>query len=145
MIRILLMMMRGRQERKEGRILVNLLLDHQRRTKLFVVPVQEDTPADQPQDQEEDYIQKRPNARWFNKTSGSTEAARRKLTWFDMLLKSNIDPNEDYILGPSTVVVAKKLKVLINKDELAIAHLEGARLEKLKEQYKNNAVNCIPC
>ncbi|GJX94553.1 hypothetical protein Tco_0349139 [Tanacetum coccineum] len=109
-----------------------------KKDKALVVPVQEDTHADQPQDQEEDYIQKRPNARWFNKTSGSTEAARRKLTWFDMLLKSNIDPNEDYILGPSTVVVAKKLKVLINKDELAIAHLEGARLEKLKEQYKND-------
>ncbi|GKA80724.1 hypothetical protein Tco_0787416 [Tanacetum coccineum] len=109
-----------------------------KKDKPLMVPVQEDTPADQPQDQEEDYIQKRPNAGWFNKKSGSAEAARRKLTWFDMLLKSNIDPNEDYILGPSTVVVAKKLKVLIKKDELAIAYLEGAGLEKLKEQYKND-------
>ncbi|GKE34908.1 hypothetical protein Tco_1454230, partial [Tanacetum coccineum] len=46
--------------------------------------------------------------------------------------------NEHQILGPSTVAIAKKLKELIQKDELTIAHLEGDGLEKLKNQYKND-------
>nr|GEX84879.1 hypothetical protein [Tanacetum cinerariifolium] len=33
---------------------------------------------------------------------------------------------------------AKKLKALMQKDKLTIADLEGARLEKLKQQYKND-------
>ncbi|GJV97276.1 hypothetical protein Tco_1548853 [Tanacetum coccineum] len=49
---------------------------------------------------------------------------KRKSTWFDMLLKSNIDQNEDHILGSSTEAVAKKLKALIKKDKLTIADLE---------------------
>ncbi|GKA64828.1 hypothetical protein Tco_0764535 [Tanacetum coccineum] len=77
-------------------------------------------------------------SRWFNKKLGSVEAAKRKTTWFDMLLMSNIDQNEDHILGPSTIAVAKKLKELIKKDKLTIADLEGAGLEKLKKQYKND-------
>nr|GEX73365.1 hypothetical protein [Tanacetum cinerariifolium] len=39
---------------------------------------------------------------------------------------------------PSTMSIAKKLKELIQKDELAIADLEGIGLEKLKQQYKND-------
>nr|GEV49095.1 hypothetical protein [Tanacetum cinerariifolium] len=109
-----------------------------KKDKALVVPVQEDAPADQPQDQEEDYIQKRPIIGWFNKKSGSAKVANRKSTWFDMILKSNIDQNEDHILRPSTVVVEKKLKVLIKKDELTIADREGVGLEKFKEQYKND-------
>ncbi|GJR71537.1 hypothetical protein Tco_0083902 [Tanacetum coccineum] len=46
--------------------------------------------------------------------------------------------NENNILGPSIVAIAKKLKELIQKDELTIAYLEGARLERMKQQYKND-------
>ncbi|GKC59012.1 hypothetical protein Tco_1086610 [Tanacetum coccineum] len=55
-----------------------------------------------------------------------------------MLLKSKTDQNEDHILGLSTVVVAKKMKELIKKDELTIADLEGVGLQMLKRQYKND-------
>ncbi|GJZ10507.1 hypothetical protein Tco_0545266 [Tanacetum coccineum] len=75
--------------------------------------------------------------RWFTKKSGSANAVRRT-TWFDLILKSNIDQNEDHILGPSTVAISKKLKEIIQKDELIIADLEGAGLEKLKLHYKND-------
>ncbi|GJY05907.1 hypothetical protein Tco_0371847 [Tanacetum coccineum] len=61
--------------------------------------------------------------------------AMRRTTWFDLLLKSNIDQNEDHILGPSTVAITKKLKEIIQNDELTIADLEGACLEKLKLHY----------
>ncbi|GJT92516.1 hypothetical protein Tco_1081361 [Tanacetum coccineum] len=72
------------------------------------------------------------------KEVGSADAAKRRTTWFDLLLKSDINQNEEHILKPSTVVMAKKLKELIQKDELTIADLEGAGLEKLKKQYKND-------
>ncbi|GKE34939.1 hypothetical protein Tco_1454261 [Tanacetum coccineum] len=77
---------------------------------------------------------------WKNKypMSGSAGAAKRKTTWFDLLLKSDIDQNENHILGPSTIAIAKKLKVIIQEDELTIADLEGARLEMLKQQYQND-------
>ncbi|GKB09106.1 hypothetical protein Tco_0837418 [Tanacetum coccineum] len=74
---------------------------------------------------------------WFTKNSGSTNAIRRT-TWFDLLLKSNIDQNKDHILRPSTVAIAKKLKEIIQKVKLTIADLEGAGLEKLKLHYKND-------
>ncbi|GJV86636.1 hypothetical protein Tco_1530574 [Tanacetum coccineum] len=57
--------------------------------------------------------------KWFTKKSGS-ENDKRRTTWF----------------GPSIVAIAKKLKELIQKDELTIAYLEGAGLEKLKKQEK---------
>ncbi|GKC30513.1 hypothetical protein Tco_1037807 [Tanacetum coccineum] len=38
--------------------------------------------------------------------------------------KGYFDQNVNHLLGPSTVVVAKKLKALIHKDELTIADLE---------------------
>ncbi|GJV48190.1 hypothetical protein Tco_1438402 [Tanacetum coccineum] len=72
------------------------------------------------------------------KDLGSVGAAKRRTTWFDLLLKSDIDQNDNHIRGPSTVTIANKLKALIQKDELTIPDLEGARLEKLKQQYKNN-------
>ncbi|GJZ89813.1 hypothetical protein Tco_0661740 [Tanacetum coccineum] len=50
----------------------------------------------------------------------------------------NIDQNEDCILGLSTVIVDKKIKELIKKDELTIADLEGVGLRMLKRQYKND-------
>ncbi|GKB09581.1 hypothetical protein Tco_0837893 [Tanacetum coccineum] len=46
--------------------------------------------------------------------------------------------NENHILRPSTVVIAKKLKAIIQKEELTIADFEGAELERLKQQYHNN-------
>ncbi|GJS53534.1 hypothetical protein Tco_0626896 [Tanacetum coccineum] len=79
----------------------------------------------------------RPNAGWLTKKSGSANAKRRT-TWFDFLLKSEIDQNENHILGPSIVAIAKKLKELIQKDVLKIANLEGPGLEKLTQQYKND-------
>ncbi|GKG37235.1 hypothetical protein Tco_0447408, partial [Tanacetum coccineum] len=42
------------------------------------------------------------------------------------------------ILGPSTVMIAKNIKAIIQKDELTIADLKGAGLERLKQQYKND-------
>ncbi|GJU32978.1 hypothetical protein Tco_1176567 [Tanacetum coccineum] len=58
--------------------------------------------------------------------SGSANT-KRKMTWFDLLLKSDINQNENHILRPSTVDVAKKLKALIQKNELTIADLEEAK------------------
>ncbi|GJX86030.1 hypothetical protein Tco_0336804 [Tanacetum coccineum] len=68
-------------------------------------------------------IQKHSKPEWFPKKSG---LAKRRTTWFDLFMKSDIDKDDNHILGPSTVVVAKKFKELIQKDELTIANLEGA-------------------
>ncbi|GJX42176.1 hypothetical protein Tco_0257166 [Tanacetum coccineum] len=54
------------------------------------------------------------------------------------VVPDSLKRSQDHILGPSTIAVAKKLKELIQKDELTIADLEGAGLEKLKKQYKND-------
>ncbi|GJT72259.1 hypothetical protein Tco_1031545 [Tanacetum coccineum] len=83
-----------------------------RKDKSLVVPAQEDTHADQPQDQEDAYVQNHPNAGWFTKKSGSSNAMRRT-TWFDLLLKLEINQNENHILGPSIVAIEKKLTELI--------------------------------
>ncbi|GKD07716.1 hypothetical protein Tco_1187401 [Tanacetum coccineum] len=80
----------------------------------------------------------RPNSGWFTKKSRSADAANKRTTWFHLLLKSDINQNEAHILGPSTIAIAKKLKELIQKYELTIVYLEGASLEKLKKQYKND-------
>ncbi|GJW31854.1 hypothetical protein Tco_0051886 [Tanacetum coccineum] len=109
-----------------------------KKDKAPVDSVQEDIPTDQTQYQEEEFIQKLPSAGWFTKKSGSADVAKaRKPNWFDMLLKSDIDQNEDHILRLSNVVMAMKLKELIKKDKLTIADLEGVGLEMLKKQYKN--------
>ncbi|GJS85000.1 hypothetical protein Tco_0751541 [Tanacetum coccineum] len=60
---------------------------------------------------------------WFPKKSG---LAKRRTTWFDLFLKSDIDKDENHILGPSTVAIAKNFKEIIQKDELSIADLKGA-------------------
>ncbi|GKE37804.1 hypothetical protein Tco_1461209 [Tanacetum coccineum] len=73
-----------------------------------------------------------------NDTHTTHHAAKRRTTWFDLLLKSDIDQNKNNIRGPSTVTIPKKLKARIQKDELTIPNLEGAGLEKLKQQYKND-------
>ncbi|GKC92111.1 hypothetical protein Tco_1157553, partial [Tanacetum coccineum] len=41
---------------------------------------------------------------------GSADAANRRTTWFDLLLKSDINQNENHILRPSTMAIGKKLK-----------------------------------
>nr|GEW11106.1 hypothetical protein [Tanacetum cinerariifolium] len=84
-----------------------------------------------------EYFQQHSNLGWFTKKSRSANAMRRT-TWFDLLLKSSIDLNEDHILGSSTMAIAKKLKEIIQKDELTITYLEGAGPEKLKLHYKNS-------
>ncbi|GKE28179.1 hypothetical protein Tco_1443563 [Tanacetum coccineum] len=89
------------------------------------------TPDIQPIDQEDEYIWTRSNPEWYTKSS-STKVVRKK-TWFDLFLKSDIDQNENHILRPSTVAIAKKLKAITQKDELTIADLEGAGLERLKQ------------
>ncbi|GKC98209.1 hypothetical protein Tco_1168484, partial [Tanacetum coccineum] len=47
---------------------------------------------------------KHPYPEWFLK---KLRLAKRKMTWFDLLLKSDIDQNENHILGPSSVAIAK--------------------------------------
>nr|GFD08191.1 hypothetical protein [Tanacetum cinerariifolium] len=56
----------------------------------------------------------------------------------DLFLKSDIDKDENHILRPSTVSIAKKFKELIQKDKLTIADFECARLKWLKVQYNND-------
>nr|GEZ30344.1 hypothetical protein [Tanacetum cinerariifolium]GEZ35547.1 hypothetical protein [Tanacetum cinerariifolium] len=73
-----------------------------------------------------------------HKRSGSVDTAKRNSNWFDMLLKSNLDQDEECILGLSIVIVAKKIKEVIMRDKLTIANLEGVGLEMLKRQYNND-------
>ncbi|GJS15225.1 hypothetical protein Tco_0409697 [Tanacetum coccineum] len=105
-----------------------------RQNRSLVVIVQDDTPALQPLDQANILIQKHSKPEWFPKKSG---LAKRRMTWFDLFLKSDIDKDENHILGSSTVAITKKFKELIQKDEFLIADLEGAELERLKVQYNN--------
>ncbi|GJR75249.1 hypothetical protein Tco_0087614 [Tanacetum coccineum] len=84
--------------------------------------------------QGETNLPKHPYPEWFPKKSG---LAKRRTTWFDLLLKSDIDQNKNHILGPSTVMIAKNIKAIIQKDELTIADLKGTGLERLKQQYQN--------
>ncbi|GJT25361.1 hypothetical protein Tco_0895298 [Tanacetum coccineum] len=106
-----------------------------RRNRSPMVIVQDDTPAMQPLDKAYNLIQKHSKPEWFLKKSG---LAKRRTTWFDLFLKSDIDKDENHILRPSTIAIAKKFKELVPKDELTIADLEGVGLEWLKVQYKND-------
>ncbi|GJR90761.1 putative reverse transcriptase domain-containing protein [Tanacetum coccineum] len=106
-----------------------------RRNRSPVVIVQDDTPAMKPLDQADTLIQKHSNPKWFPKKLG---LAKRSMTWFDLFLKSDIDKDENHILRPSNVAIAKKFKELIQKDELTIADFEGVGLEQLKVQYNND-------
>ncbi|GJV53294.1 hypothetical protein Tco_1449035 [Tanacetum coccineum] len=92
---------------------------------------------DPPNDLEGEKRSKRRKDARESSSKSSVDAAKRKSNWFDMLLKTNMDQDEDCILGLSTAMVAKKLKELIKRDNLTIADLEGAGLEMLKRQYKN--------
>nr|GEX04815.1 hypothetical protein [Tanacetum cinerariifolium] len=137
MIKILLIIMRGRKERKKEKMLENHHLNHQRKIKLLWILFKKTLLLFSHKDDIEKLIQKYPNAEWFTKKSGLVDIAKTKSNWFYMLLKSNIDQDEDCILGHSVVTVAKKIKELIKKDKLTIADLKGFRLEVLKRQYKN--------
>ncbi|GKB92478.1 hypothetical protein Tco_0964750 [Tanacetum coccineum] len=106
-----------------------------RRNRSPMIIVQDDTPSMQPLDKADTLIQKHSNPEWFPKKSGLD---KRRTTWFDLFLKSDIDKDENHILRPSTVAIVKKFKELIQKDELTIADLEGAGLEWLKVQYNND-------
>nr|GEW87997.1 hypothetical protein [Tanacetum cinerariifolium] len=50
----------------------------------------------------------------------------------------DIQPNENHILRPSAIIIANKLKAIIQKDELAIADIEGAGLERLKRSFERH-------
>ncbi|GKF19142.1 hypothetical protein Tco_0067780 [Tanacetum coccineum] len=70
-----------------------------RQNKSLVVHAQDDTHAMKPLDQVDEYVRNHPNLEWFLKKSGS-----------------------------STMAIAKKLKAIIQKDELTIADLnDGAK------------------
>ncbi|GJX15791.1 hypothetical protein Tco_0216623 [Tanacetum coccineum] len=81
-----------------------------------------------------------PNNREGEKQEETSKGCRR--TFFKIIkakqISHDIDENENHILGPSTIAIAKKIKAIIQKDELTIADLEGARQERLKQQYQND-------
>ncbi|GJT52054.1 hypothetical protein Tco_0978211 [Tanacetum coccineum] len=99
----------------------------------------DDIPADQPYDPVEEMIQKHSNPERFpnpNDKSVLMEADKGiKHNWFDMLLESNIEQDENNSLRLSTVMVSKKVKELIKKEKLTIVDLECAGLEMLKSRY----------
>ncbi|GJW09452.1 hypothetical protein Tco_1575279 [Tanacetum coccineum] len=86
-----------------------------------MVYAQDDTHAIQPVDQEDEYIRTRSNPEWYTK-SGLANVVR-KTSWFDLLLKSDIDQNENHILGPSTNDVELEYHV----DQLKAAVLSEAK------------------
>nr|GEX16257.1 hypothetical protein [Tanacetum cinerariifolium] len=57
---------------------------------------------------------------------------------FDQEALNAQDEELSFHKRPSTAAIAKKLKALIQKDELTITYFEGAGLEKLKQQYTND-------
>ncbi|GKC14698.1 hypothetical protein Tco_1011480 [Tanacetum coccineum] len=67
-----------------------------RQNRSPMIIIQDDTLVMQPLDQADILIQKHSNPEWFPKKSG---LAKRRTTWFDLLLKSDIDKNENHILG----------------------------------------------
>ncbi|GJR24413.1 hypothetical protein Tco_0972940 [Tanacetum coccineum] len=123
---------KGENKKKRRKDVGELSSRSSRGNKSPVIHAQDDTPTTQPLDSEDKYIWAHPNPEWYTK-SGSAGAAKRKTTWFDLLLKLDINQNKNHILGPSTVAIAKKLKAIIQKDELTITDLEGAGLERLKQ------------
>ncbi|GJV35831.1 hypothetical protein Tco_1408308 [Tanacetum coccineum] len=88
-------------------------LTSSKKNKAIVVPFQEDTLADQPKNKKKITFRNVLMQGGLIISRGSGEAAKKKTTWFDMLFKSDINQNEDHILGPSTIYVAKKLKEII--------------------------------
>nr|GEU76431.1 hypothetical protein [Tanacetum cinerariifolium] len=92
-----------------------------RRDRSSVVIVQDDTLAMQPLDQAYILIQKHSKPEWLPKKLG---LAKKRTTWFDLFLKSDIDKDENHIFGPSNVSIVKKFKELIQKDELTIVELK---------------------
>ncbi|GJV69570.1 hypothetical protein Tco_1485079 [Tanacetum coccineum] len=87
---------------------------------------------DIPNDREGEKRKKRRKDAGESSSRASKKDKAPMSNWFDIFLKSNIDQDEDCILGLSTIAVAKKIIELIKKDELTIADLEGVGLELLK-------------
>nr|GEW90408.1 hypothetical protein [Tanacetum cinerariifolium] len=76
---------------------------------------------------------------WFSnaaKKSGLLDVANRKPNWFDTLLNSNI--NQD-----KTVMMGKKIKEILKKDELTIADLEDKRKNFFKEKMGNMSTHKV--
>nr|GFA89969.1 hypothetical protein [Tanacetum cinerariifolium] len=97
-----------------------------RRNRSLVVIVQDDTPAMQPLDQAIILIQKHSEPEWCPKKSG---LAKRRTTWFDLFLKSDIDKDKNHILGPSTY----------NNDVELEYHVSQLKAAVLSEaQWKND-------
>ncbi|GJX61468.1 hypothetical protein Tco_0294368 [Tanacetum coccineum] len=115
----------GENRKKRRKDVGEPSLELSRRNNSPMVHAEDDTPAIQPVDQEDEYIRTRSNPKWYTK-SGLANVVR-KITWFDLLLKSDIDQNENHILRPSTMAIAKKLKAILEKDKLTIVDLEEAK------------------
>ncbi|GKC79660.1 hypothetical protein Tco_1130434 [Tanacetum coccineum] len=70
---------------------------------------------------------------------GPSDAMHNPSQPFEFISKETyIDKDENHILGPSTIAIAKKFKEPIQKDKLTLADLEGTGLERLKVQYNND-------
>ncbi|GJR38699.1 hypothetical protein Tco_1214383 [Tanacetum coccineum] len=107
-----------------------------RQNRSPVVIVQDDTPAMQPLDQANILIKKHSKPEWFPKKLG---LAKRRMTWFDLFLKSDIDNDENHILKPSTISIAKKFKkytTSITKHYDARYYKEGIEDRFLKKWSK---------
>nr|GEX82987.1 hypothetical protein [Tanacetum cinerariifolium] len=106
MIRILPMTMRGRREEKERRNAGESSSKSSKKDKALMDSTNDDILADQPQDKVKELIQDHPNSEWFSnatKKSGLVDAAKK-------------------------IMVVKKVKELIKKDELTIADLEDHKI-----------------
>ncbi|GKE22724.1 hypothetical protein Tco_1434236 [Tanacetum coccineum] len=87
---------REREKGKKRRKDVDLFSKSSKKDKTPMIHAKKYTPADQPQDQEDLYVQECLNAGWFMKKS-----------------------------SPSTMAIEKKIKEIIQKDELIIADLKA--------------------
>ncbi|GJZ55746.1 hypothetical protein Tco_0610939 [Tanacetum coccineum] len=96
---------------------------------------------------EEDRLQE--GSQWFPKKS---RLAKRITTWFDLFLKSDIDKDENHILGPSTVAIAnikEKYTTSITKHYAVRYYKEGIedripkRWSKEVRRYHFEALNGI--
>nr|GEU74973.1 hypothetical protein [Tanacetum cinerariifolium] len=88
-----------------------------RRNRSLVVILQDDIPIMQPLEKADTLNQKHFNPELFPKKSG---LAKRRMTCFDLFLKSDIDKGENHILGPSTVTIAKWVLVLGGEEVVGI-------------------------
>nr|GEW61088.1 retrovirus-related Pol polyprotein from transposon TNT 1-94 [Tanacetum cinerariifolium] len=98
---------KGENKKKRQKDVVKPSSRSSRKNSSHVVIVKDDTSAMQPLDQADILIQKHSKPVWSPKKS---RLAKRRTTWFDLFLKSDIDKDENHILRPSSVAIAKKFK-----------------------------------